>query len=122
MSRPKSPRVTRPCAGCGAIIKRVAYEFRSARPVCSPRCRGTLGAAAAPPIGTRRFYDGASYVYVGRDHHLANAKGYAREARLVAEATLGRQLDAHEIVVCLNGDPCDVRPENLAVKRIRRAG
>jgi hypothetical protein len=37
-------------------------------------------------------------VYVGKDHHLADVRGYAYEHRLIAEKKLGRRLKKNELV------------------------
>lgn len=37
-------------------------------------------------------------IFVGKDHHLADVRGYAYEHRLVAETMLGRRLLPEEIV------------------------
>lgn len=104
------------CAYCGAPIP-------AGRIVCGARCRAQLGGASTAMrhrLGTRTASDGARLVYVGREHHLADCRGYAREARLVAEGMLGRRLEPHEQVVHLNGDPNDCTLGNLAVRVTRR--
>ena len=52
---------------------------------------------------------------VGREHHLADVRGYAYEHRMVAEAMLGRKLLPGEQVHHRNRDRLDNRPENLEV-------
>jgi hypothetical protein len=74
--------------------------------------------------------NGYVLIRVGKDHHLADVRGYAYEHRLVAEQKLGRRLRAGEIPHHINGIKTDNRPENIEVVasqfehrvRHRRAG
>lgn len=54
-------------------------------------------------------------VRVGKEHHLADVRGYAYEHRLVAEAKLGRRLKKGEIPHHINGNKQDNRPENIEI-------
>lgn len=54
-------------------------------------------------------------VRVGKDHHLADVRGYAYEHRLVAESKLGRPLEKGEIPHHINGNRQDNRPGNIEV-------
>lgn len=54
-------------------------------------------------------------IRVGKDHRLADVRGYAYEHRLVAEKKIGRQLRDGEQVHHINGITTDNRPENLEV-------
>jgi hypothetical protein len=64
-----------------------------------------------------RVFSSRGYVliHVGRGHHLANARGYAYEHRVVAEEIIGRRLLDSEIVHHKNGIKFDNSPENLQV-------
>lgn len=54
-------------------------------------------------------------IRVGKEHHLADVRGYAYEHRLVAEQKLGRKLRRGELVHHLNDNRADNRAENLRV-------
>lgn len=59
--------------------------------------------------------NGYVLVRVGRDHHLADVRGYAYEHRLVAEEKIGRRLRRGEVIHHKNEIRTDNRPENLEV-------
>lgn len=59
--------------------------------------------------------NGYVLVRVGKDHHLADVRGYAYEHRLVAERMLGRRLRDGEIPHHISGVKTDNRPENIEV-------
>jgi hypothetical protein len=54
-------------------------------------------------------------VHVGREHHLANNRGYAYEHRLVMEEKLGRRLRPGEIVHHIDRDGLNNNPDNLSL-------
>jgi hypothetical protein len=59
--------------------------------------------------------NGYVLIRVGRDHHLADVRGYAYEHRIVAEQKIGRELLPGEIPHHINGVKTDNRPENIEV-------
>ncbi len=61
--------------------------------------------------------NGYVIVRVGKEHHLADVRGYAYEHRLVAEEKLGRRLERGEIPHHINGNRQDNRPENIQVMK-----
>lgn len=59
--------------------------------------------------------NGYVLVRVGRQHHLADCRGYAYEHRLIAERKIGRRLRKGEIAHHINGNKQDNRDENIDV-------
>jgi len=59
--------------------------------------------------------NGYVLVWVGKDHHLADVRGYAYEHRLVAEQKLGRHLLKGEVPHHINAIRADNRPENIEI-------
>jgi hypothetical protein len=65
--------------------------------------------------GGRTINNGYVHIRVGISHHLANAKGYAAEHRLVGEAKIGRRLEMGEVVHHIDGNRQNNDPSNLEV-------
>jgi hypothetical protein len=61
--------------------------------------------------------NGYVLVYVGKDHHLSDVRGYAYEHRIVAEKKLGRRLLPGEIVHHLDGDKTHNSKDNIEVTK-----
>lgn len=59
--------------------------------------------------------NGYVLIRVGKDHHLADVRGYAYEHRVVAEQKIGRRLAAGEQVHHVDGNPLNNDPSNLEV-------
>lgn len=59
--------------------------------------------------------NGYVLIRVGKEHHLADVRGYAYEHRLVAEQKLGRRLLAGEIPHHIDGNKRNNDPANLEV-------
>jgi hypothetical protein len=87
---------------------------RTPEPVRHPRATNWKG-------GRSVASNGYVLVRVGKDHHLADVRGYAYEHRLVAEQKLGRPLRKGEIPHHINGVKTDNRPENIEVVESRFA-
>jgi len=66
-----------------------------------------------------RTQQGYVLVFVGREHHLANANGYAYEHRLVMENKIGRRLRPGEIVHHVNHVKHDNSEDNLELQPSR---
>lgn len=105
----RTPRVAR-CDACGA-----EFEPRTtASRFCSTDCAHRRSGADHPGWkGGLLRRDDRLVRYVGRDHPMADAKGYAYEHRLVMAEHLGRNLASDELVHHVNEDPMDNRIENL---------
>lgn len=59
--------------------------------------------------------NGYVLIYVGKEHHLADIRGYAYEHRLVAEKKIGRRLLPGEIVHHVDENKQNNKPENIEV-------
>lgn len=59
--------------------------------------------------------NGYMLVWVGKDHPMAEVRGYAYEHRIVAARSLGRHLRRGEIVHHIDGDKLNNAPSNLKV-------
>ena len=79
----------------------------------SPDQRGELNSNYK---GGRRLRDGYYYI-LKHDHPFCDSRGYVAEHRLVMEASLGRYIQADEIVHHINGDTTDNRLENLMLMK-----
>lgn len=60
---------------------------------------------------------GYKLVFVGKEHHLADVRGYAYKHRLIAEQMLGRQLKRGEEVHHDDDNPSNNRRRNLIITR-----
>jgi hypothetical protein len=60
---------------------------------------------------------GYKIIYVGKDHHLADVRGYAYEHRIVAEKKLGRKLKPKEQVHHNDENKLNNSEENLIVTK-----
>ena len=58
---------------------------------------------------------GYRLIRVGRDHHLADVRGYAYEHRIIAESKIGRKLEKGEQVHHIDGNKLNNCPSNLEV-------
>ena len=58
---------------------------------------------------------GYALIRVGKDHPLADIRGYAYEHRVVASKKVGRWLKKGEIVHHIDGNPLNNNPDNLEV-------
>jgi hypothetical protein len=77
---------------------------------------GTIGPLNGMWRGGRTITQhGYVLIRVGKDHHLADVRGYAYEHRVVAEQLIGRRLKPGEIVHHVNGNRGDNRHSNLEV-------
>lgn len=88
----RSPRVVRQCDTCGKDVERLATDVREYA-FCSQSCsqlnphRGG-GRPVKAVLGERRYTEeGYVSVFVGKDSHFANKRGWVAEHRLVRTAT-----------------------------------
>lgn len=58
---------------------------------------------------------GYKIIFVGKEHHLADIRGYAYEHRVVAEKKIGRRLKEGEQVHHIDENKLNNGPENLQV-------
>lgn len=63
--------------------------------------------------GGRHFGRGYALVWVGREHAMADHRGYVRVHRLVMAARIGRMLRTGEVVHHVNEGRADNRANNL---------
>lgn len=64
--------------------------------------------------------NGYKLVFVGKDHHLADIRGYAYEHRIVAEIKYGRRLLKGEQVHHKDENKLNNHPDNLEIKETLR--
>lgn len=64
--------------------------------------------------------NGYRIVYVGKNHHLADCRGYAYEHRVVIEAKIGRKLKKGEQVHHIDHNKLNNHPSNLEVTKSRK--
>lgn len=105
------------CPVCGiASVKEKRTNF------CSKACR------AASKVGSRVSNGDGYWMVYHPGHPMAGPNNYVPEHRYVMAESLGRVLDAEEIVHHINHDPTDNRLENLQLttraehRRLHRKG
>ncbi len=120
--RTSPSQIESPCAHCGRILFLRTYKVaRAQRNFCDHRCYGAWitanqrgGNASRWNGGTRMRGDGRTTVYAP-SHPFADAHGYVRRYRLVAEGVIGRFLLPGEVVHHKDGDCTNDDPRNLEV-------
>lgn len=58
---------------------------------------------------------GYRLIFVGKQHHLSDVRGYVYEHRLIAETMLNRKLTPRDIVHHIDDDPLNNDPSNLNI-------
>lgn len=98
------------CSRAGAVLSGTEGEAVSAR-------RGQFVGAENPNWRGGRSIASNGYVLirVGKEHHLADVRGYAYEHRLVAEQKLGRRLLPGEVAHHKDENKQNNDPDNLEV-------
>lgn len=110
----RSTPILRACAICGKEFEVKAYRADS-HCFCSSICYG-VARTRRPRKRTDFTEKRSGYVYAYRpDHPSASKAGYVAEHRLVAEASLGRYLEPHEIVHHRDRNGGNNSPDNLQV-------
>ena len=100
------------CAVCGTVFE--VTPSREHHETCSWACRKTLYVRdrTAPWRGGVIQQEGRVYRRIDREGYAGQYEG---EHRLVAARVIGRPLVRGEVVICINGDNQDWRPENLFI-------
>lgn len=79
--------------------------------------RGRPNQGRHPNFKTGKTISSHGYVLIfkGKDHHLADVRGYAYEHRLIMEEKLGRRLKPEEQVHHIDENTQNNDPENLMI-------
>ena len=111
----RSVPILKACEVCGAEFRVKAYRSKTQR-FCSRPCYWVARTGTTYHRAPKYTESRSGYVYVYQpDHPAAMKSGYVAEHRLVAEATLGRPLEPHEIVHHRDRNGGNNAPENLQV-------
>lgn len=106
--------IERPCAACGALFYPANVTQNSDQKTCSRECQSAYFAGEKSPS-----YKGGAYLdkTVGEVRVLRLRAGYASKYmpshRLAASKVIGRLVRRGEVVLRINNDKLDDRPENL---------
>lgn len=106
----------RPCAHCGKMFYPGTTAKNNSQKVCSHKCMSEFYTGP-----NSHAYRRGAYVAKQSDHKMVLARRpgyigkYTAEHRLVASKCLGRLLERGEVVIHINNQGQDNRPENLFV-------
>lgn len=100
------------CAVCGTVFE--VTPSREHYQTCSRACRNKryVRDRTAPWKGGVVEQDGRIFRRIDREGYAGMYEG---EHRLIAARVIGRPLVRGEVVICINGDNQDWRPENLFI-------